>query len=262
MTFLWVPKTQRHGLIQPQANAALASALTKTSALLRLDQSTAVSAEWETVVDSLNLANPASQTDADRKPAVGTANGQPTAVFDGTDVWPWTIAANNNPTTVFELYFWIKPASVATRQRILHAGIAVSDNKIVVDYVISLFQVNFYRNATAGRQLTTTTGPTAGVWQFVRVSFNGAGATEADKMRVLVDEVDCGGTFADLGAGGTPTALNSAAGAYLIGAASNSDTPSTPLLNGTEIGPFIGIGNTALTATEAAALMRFLRPKA
>ncbi len=236
----------------------------KVSAVLSLPKSTPASAEWPKIVDLLNRDNPAVQTGSVRRPAVGVANGQPTMVFDGTDVIKWPLAANNNPTAHMELLFWIKPASnVSTRQRILNAGVTSSTNKLVIDYVIGVFQVNFYRTATAGRQLTTTLGPTASVWQSIRIKFKGAAsAVDADAMRVYKNGVNLTGTFGDIGAGGAMTSLNAATGDMLIGASSDADTPATSLLDTTEIGPMVYVARQELTDREAADLLDFNRPKA
>lgn len=238
------------------------TAVAKMSSLLNLLHSVPNSSgEWASVTDIKNN-NPAVNTDTDRRPAVGKANNRPTMLFDGTDVLSWPIIAANTPTAALEVCLWFKPTSnIATRQRIFHANFSSSNPYLTIDFVSNVLNVAYYRNNTDGRLLTTATGPVADDWNFLRVKFLGSAGTDATKMIAFINEVNTLGAYSDIGTTGAMTALNTASGAILLGGASDSDTPSTPLVNGVELGPTVAIFNQELTGAEPAAVMAYLSPK-
>ena len=259
---MYAPIQSPHQRARRAANN-LSAALTKCTAILDLNASTAVGGEWTSIVDIKN-SNPAAQADADRAPAVGTANGQATAVFDGTDVMPGPSAASNSPTTKRWVAFWMKPTSnVATRQRLIFWGpAAASANQLFLDIASGNVSHSVYNGAFTGRAFNSSGGITASAWQFFRFAFDSLGASEALQVLQFIDEASLAVTGGDIGAGGALVALPTVTGSALIGASSDSDTPSSPMLNGFEIGPRIHIGSTPLTAPEGVALMNVSRPKA
>jgi hypothetical protein len=240
-------------------------------AWLRLAASTAVSAEWETVVDVLN-SNPAAQTDADRKPAAATsANSLPVATFDGTDVWVWPIAASNHSTDKWEILLWIKPASLGAAQRVFacdtSGGASLNRIRVTISATGTVDVLVFISNAD-GRQFSTPAVISAASWAFIRVAYNSSATNEADtdgltadaKVRVFVGGAARALTGANVGAGGTIGALRTATGSNVVGAANDSDTPVSPLLNGGQTGPNIWIANAVLTTAEATNLQSFEAP--
>lgn len=235
------------------------------SSWLRLAASTPNAGEYDAVVDVLN-SNPTAQTDADRKPAASTsANGLPTMLFDGSDMltWPQQAAGTgNNGTTKWGMFFTFKPTSnLVTRQRVLSQTFAVSAPKVTVDIVGGALEVNFFRTSVDGRAMSITSGVTASAWNSAYVLFDGSqSATDALAMQLYINGVQQVVSFANQGAGGAMTTLQSVSGAILIGASSDSDTPSAPLLVGCELGPNMMFMTDNLSATQIAALHAFERP--
>lgn len=265
---LWLPKPLR-----VQANAVFSpTQVSALSAWLRLAASEATLGEYDNVTDVLTN-NDAVQADADRKPAAATsANGLPVATFDGTDVWTWPIAASNHSTDKWELLLWVKPASLGAGQRVFacdtSGGATLSRLRVTLNTSGGVDVLVFITNSD-GRQFSTPNSlVSAGAWSFLRIKYDSLGAAEADtdglttdaKVRVFVGGTARALTGANVGAGGAIGALRTATGDNLIGAATNSDTPVSPLLNGGQIGPNVFVTNAALTTAQAAALMAFEAP--
>lgn len=258
-----MPRVQSRRFASSAATrGALASALRKCTAILDLNASTPVSGEWTSLVDIKN-SNPAASTGV-RAFAVGSANGQATAVSDGTDVAAWPIAASNSPTTKRWVAFWMKPGSnITTRQRLMHWGpAAASANQLFLDIQGGHVSHSVYNGAFTGRAFESTGGITASAWQFFRFAFDSTQATEVLQVRQYIDEVEIALAGANIGAGGALIALPSVTGSALIGGSTDSDTPSNPMLSTFEWGPRIIIGSEPLTALEGVALMNVSRPKA
>lgn len=239
---------------------------------LRLAASTPVSGEYETVVDVL-AANNATQTGAVRKPAAAaSANGLPVATFDGSDVWAWPIAASNHSTDKWELLLWLKAGDLAAAQRVFACDTSggATLNRIRVTLVSTgAVEVLVFISNGNGRTFATPAGVfTAGAWVFLHVKYDSQATNEADTDGLTVDakvRVFTGGTAraltaTDVGAGGTIGALRTATGNNLLGAASDSDTPVSPLRNGAQTGPNIWVANAAVTAVQAASLQNFEAP--
>lgn len=246
--------------------------VSKVSAWLRLAASTITAGEYDAVVDVLN-SNPTAQTDTDRKPAAATAaNGLPVTTFDGSDMLLWTLAASNASTAAWELLGYIKPANVATTQRIYAAdtssGASVNRLRVGINSNGGVNVLVFITNANGRTFDTPNSSLTAGVWTFLRVAYDSAktaecdtdGATADAKLRVFLNGTAQAITAGDVGAGGSIGALRAVTGTAIIGAANDADAPVAPLLNGTQVGPNIMIANAAVTTSEAAAIQGFEAP--
>ncbi len=263
---------RRRAATAARAGGFFPTQVSGVSAWLRLPASTAVSSEWETVVDALN-SNPATQTSANRKPAAATsANGLPIATFDGSDMWVWPVAASNHSTTAWELLLWIKPASVAANQRVFacdtSSGASVNRIRVGLNASGGAQALIFITNAD-GRQFDTPNSVlTAGAWTFLRLAYDSAKTAEADldglttdaKVRIFINGTAQALTGSNVGAGGTIGALRTATGNNVIGAANDADAPVQPLTNGAQTGPNVYVANTALTAAQASNLQGFEQP--
>ena len=235
--------------------------LSAVTAWLRLANATTSGGKYTSIPDVLN-SNPAAQADTDRQPAAATsANGLPIATWDGSDVIPWTITAATNSTAAWGFCLWIKPtANVATRQRLFKAFFPGATAKIQVDIVSGGLEINWYTDATNGRQQVAASSITASVWQFLRLEHNGAGSADADKLKAFVNEVDKASSYGNISGGGTMATLNSASGFWTLGAREDQDAPTSPLLSGFQTGPNINVMSTIISASQGAALMNIEAP--
>jgi hypothetical protein len=258
------------------SSGALASALSKTLREYSLPNSTAVAGEYPTVVETRGGTSLA-QTDADRKPAAATAaNGLPAATFDGTDVWLQTLESGNNGTAKWWMLMWVKPADLAAQQRLynctlggLGGSASATRMRISLNGTTGRVSADVFVSGNNGRNYTATSvGLAAAAWNSVYIQFDGTCTAEADldgvttdaKFRVALGTTFIGLTASDVGTGGAVSALLSAAGTAEIGASSNSDTPTSPLRNGGQLGPRMRFGAEPLTAAELAALNAFEVP--
>jgi hypothetical protein len=243
-----------------RAGTFIPSQLGAVTSWLRLAASTPVSSEYETIVDVLN-SNPATQTDADRKPAAGTSgNGLPTMVFDGSDVISCPLISNNNHTATLGYWCWFKPASVATVQH-LFSVVAPNSSAQKIDVYTNNAQVfvECYISGVNGRFGRTGNVLTAGAWTNIYVQYDSSRGGDAN-LAIFIDKVSQSLTYGNLGAGGTLTTLPVVTGNYLFGGSTNSDTPTQPIANGGETGPNYYILGSNLTAGEQINLYDFERP--
>lgn len=251
------------------SNGFLPTDTGKASGWLRLAASQQSGGEWTpSIVDILNPGNPVTQTDTDRRSAVGaSANGLPTMVFDGSDVHVWPLnAAINNMATKLGLWFWFKPASLAAVQSLFPvrngtggASTRKLDIRINTD---GSWTAQIFVDGTNGRALTTGAGRfSVGAWTAGYFRYDSSvGGDGCVKLYTLgVDESLSG---ANLGTGGTLGALMQPTGNMLIGGTDNTDTPGSPILSGGEIGPGIVSFNDNLTADDIANMVSFERPAA
>lgn len=236
--------------------------LGKVSAWLRLAASSQASSEWTpSIVDVLN-ANPVTQTDTDRRAAVGvTANGYPTMVFDGTDVHVWPLsAAVQNMTTKLGFWIWFKPASIASVQHLVFIGApAASAQKFDIYANNAQVFVEVYASGTIGRFGRTGNVLVAGTWSAVYIQYDSSRGGDAN-LAIFHNGASQSLTYGNLGAGAAMTTLPAPTGDALVGGATNSDTPTQPIANGGEIGPNLFTLNDNLTAAEIAAVLGFEAP--
>lgn len=220
---------------------ALASARAKLGAQLRLAESLQSGGEWTpSIIDARNN-NPVTQTDADRRTAVGaSANGLATMVFDGSDVHVWPLISANNATAKLGFWIWYKPATVAGVQRLITvmAVAGASENKLALYANGSTLVGEFYIPGTggaAGRFFTSAASTlTAGAWHSIYWRYNSSLGGDAN-VALWVNAVSKSLTPANLGAGGTLTTLTAPTGSFVIGGNNNSDTPTQPIANGGEM---------------------------
>jgi hypothetical protein len=128
--------------------------------------------------------------------------------------------------------------------------------------------IDAFSSGFSGRAYRTVSTLTVGVWQSVYIVFDNSKTSEFDstgsnvdaKLRIAVNGVFQAVSAVDLGAGGAPSALQSATGTGSVGAASDSDTPVAPMLNGSLWGPDTYVGNGSLTQAELNVLHNFELP--
>jgi hypothetical protein len=254
---LWLPRPLRAAT----TTAFSPYQVSAVSSWLRLDASLESGGEWEEISDVLNGASPVTQGDSDRRSAVGTsANGYPTAVFDGTDVHVWPLTAANNGTTKLGFWIWFKPASVASVQHLVSI-VSPTASAQKLDIYANNAQVfcECYISGTAGRFGRTGNVLSAGAWRAIYVQYDSNRGGDAN-LAIFIGGVSQSLTYGNLGAGGTLTTLPVVTGNALIGGLTNSDTPSQPIANGGEIGPNLFAFSDNLTAAQIAALLLFEAP--
>lgn len=254
---------RRLALKLPQSEV-LASALAKCSAVLDLRASLQSGGEWTpSIVDSRN-SNPVTQTDADRRAAVGAAaNGLPTAVFDGTDVHVWPLIAAINSATVQSFLFFYKPATVSGVQRLLTIGLATggaSAEQFQLYANNDTIRAELYATNSTGRVLTSGAATlTAGAWHAICPQYDSAvGGDGCYSLHVNAAAKSLSGT--NIGAGATLGTRPTPTGNALIGGFNNQDAVTQPIANGGEIGTLWYASNQIWTQLEIAALGRWLVP--
>jgi len=252
--------------LRPAPGQALAAALGKVKREYSLVASTAVAGEYATVVETRGGTSLA-QTDANRKPAAATAaNGLPVATFDGTDVLVQTLESGNNGTSQWWIAGYFKPASLASAQGIYRCrtagGASVQRLDVTVNADGSL-QFLAFVSGFNGRSYTTPASLfTAGAWTFFYIQFDSSKTNEADtagsdadaKTRIFVGTIARAITAANVGTGGTVSALLAATGTAIVGGNNDSSTPVLPILDGGQLGPRLYFGDAPLTVAELAAL--------
>jgi len=240
-------------------SATVFDQFSEASAWLRLQASTQSAGKWTSVKDVLNV-NPAVQADLDRQPAVGSSlNGLPTMVFDGTDVLPWPIAASNYSTDKLGYIFWFKPASVSGAQMLIQVPI----NGANISFAASgaALQSSIYMTPGATGRSATSVGFSLlpDVWHCIYWRYDSSLGGDAN-IAYYVDGALLSMSYANLGAGQALGVLPAASGSMLLGAASNSDTPSSPIKAGGQIGPNSLVLNQNMSPDAIAAYMAFEAP--
>ncbi len=240
-----------------------------------LQNSTAVSAEWPTVLER-NGGTSITQADSDRQPAAATsANGLNVATFDGTDVWMQTLESGNNGTAQWWMYMRVRPADFGAQQRLynctlggLGGSASATRMRISLNGTTGRVSTDVFVSGNNGRNYTATSvGATAGTWNSIYVQFDSSLTDEADgdglnddaKFRLALGTTFLALTGADVGTGGAVTALLAVTGTAEIGASSNSDTPASPLRNGGQM-QLMAFGTAPLSAAELAALNTYQFP--
>ncbi len=235
------------------------------SAWLRLADSTQSGGEWTSITDVLN-SNPVTQTDADRRTAVGTSvNGLPTMVFDGSDVHVWPLSATtNNRTDTLGFWLWFKPATVASAQRLLN--ITVTTGAAVTFEKLSIYANNrtlvcevYITNATGRVGTTATKVLTAGAWTSIYVQYDSSRGGDAN-LAIYTDATARTLNYTNIGAGGTLAALQSPTGNCLIGGLNNVDATIQGITDEGELGPNLFALNANLTAAQITAMHSFEVP--
>ena len=232
----------------------------KVTSWLRLSASTPVAGEWATVNDVFSPASSAAQPGANRKPAVGTSsNGLLTATYDGTDMLVVPCTAQNTATDKWEVHgHWRLPDVTTAIQRLVSmdvsAGCSVNRFRLFTNLTNGKLVAQVFINNTDGRQFACPVSFPPNVHTHVRVSYDKDAATDALKLQIWINGVLQTLAITNIGAGGALGALLAVTGTWLIGAASNSDAPTSPLLNGSQHGPNIQIASSILTTGEATSL--------
>jgi len=247
-------RVRRMGGFYPTQNSAV-------SGWLRLAASSQSGGEWTpSIVDVLNPGNPVTQTDVDRRAAVGAAaNGLPTMVFDGTDVHVWPLSATiNNMTTKLGFWFWFNPSTVSGVQAILGAG-SLSTGKLLFYAVNAQVWCDCYISAGNGQTAKTGNILSAGTWISLYAQYDSSRGGNPN-IAIYANGVSQSLSFTAIGAGGTLTTLPQPTGSFLLGGNTDSDTPSIPIANGGQIGPNIFAFNDNLTAAQIAQLLAFEVP--
>jgi hypothetical protein len=236
--------------------------LSKASGWLRLAASTAVGGEWPTVVDVINPGSPMTSSGA-RIAAVGaSANGLPTMVLDGTDVHLWPVSPAHSSRTKWGLWLWYKPASIVGLQMLYNVQNGVGGS---ATRRISIFQngatVQFtaYLDNFNGRSGATPNVLVAGSYSAFYFQYDSSRGGDAN-IATFVGGSAQTLNYTNDGAGGVLGQLQVASGSAVIGGATDSDTPSSPIANGGEIGPNIVPFNDNLTAAEIARMLTFEAP--
>jgi hypothetical protein len=242
----------------------------------RLAASDAGSGEYPALEEVLGGTDIA-QADADRQPAASVAsNGLPTATFDGTDVWIQTLESGNNGTAKWWMLMRVRPVDFGGGQRLYNCtlgglGGSASATRMRVSLNATTGRVNtdVFVSGNNGRNYTAASvGLTVAAWNSVYIQFDNSLTDEADgdglnddaKFRIALGTTFLALTGADVGTGGAVTGLLAATGTAEIGAASNSDTPASPLRNGGALGPNLFFGDEPLTPAQLARLVAFEVP--
>lgn len=238
----------------------------------RLGASTATGGEYQTVVDMLGGTG-LTQNDTDRRlAATASANGLPTATYDGTDCMRMALGSNNFSTSKFGLAYWIKPQTLGTTQRLF----VIYNNDATVRVLTMsntatgrIFVEIFIGTNTDGRSFVTASGAlTANTFCYPRLQLDMTKTNECDttgsitdaKVRVFVGETSLALTAADFGVGGTLTTLRTPTGSAIFGGLNDSDTPTSPVLTGSVHGPNTYVFTDTPTAAGAQILMNFEVP--
>lgn len=229
-----------------------------------LDHSTPNAGAWDVVLETGGAAS-ITQATALRRPAQGTVNGRNVAVYSGVSSLVMPLDASgtgNNQTTKFCYGLSVKPATVVDVQRLITiaftSGVANAE-KLHIYANNATLRAEIYMTNSTGRVLTTGNVLTAGVRSTVWFQYDSSLGGDAN-AKFFVGATDVGGTFANLGAGATLGVLPTVTGNAIIGAFNNTNTPTQPIANGGEVGPYIVAGNDVLTTAELTALQSLMNP--
>lgn len=254
----------------PSPIAQLGGAL---SAWLRFALGTTDVNGFSSVPDMLNT-NPAVQATDGRKPdRVLAANGLPLADFV-LDNLSWPLAASNNATTRYGVFFHMIPDTVSGDEYIFTAWtgntgggnaarlILARSGTSLQAYVSHASDGSSVRLAQLANVFAAATPVCVGF------EFNPAGANEAAQCVLSKDGVAGSASFSDSGGtpGGMPAALQNPTGNLIIGAFENADVPLLPV--DAKIGPNLfvlnaamaGVASGLLTPAARLALSNFERP--
>jgi hypothetical protein len=247
-----------------QLSGTLTVSASKMAGWLRLAASQQSGGEWTpSIVDVLNAGSPVVQTDVDRRAAVGaSANGLPTMVFDSPgDVHLWPVSPSQTATSKWGLLIWFKPASVGSSQTLYDARNNGSNRRFILQALNATVAGFVYSDNFNARKGVTPNVLSAGVWCCIYIKFDGSLTGDA-RLAIFIDGVAQTLTYSDGDGVGAvmPSALRAAAGNALLGAASDADSPSTPIANGGQIGPNTIPFLDSLIAAEIAAFQGFEAP--
>lgn len=245
--------------------AGLPTSSGKVSAWLRLSQGTISGSGYSSIPDVLG-SSPAVQSANSRRPVNGaSSNGLPTASFTRANgsslIWPLTPSVNS--TQKHGIACWINVTATLSLATIMTIGGIGSNYKVDLyldanrRVVVDLFGIDTAgyigrRGVTANNSL-----PVTGTWVFVRYAFNGPAATEAERHKIFINEVDLPLTYSNIGAGGSPVVLRTAREATGVGAYADGDTTFSM---SAVLGPNLFVMNDVLTTTEGANLRSFEMP--
>jgi hypothetical protein len=249
----------------------LASAFAKRAGMLDLLASTPVAGEWPLVVDVLNPGSPMAQPSANRKAAVGVStSGLPTMIFDGTDVYLWPASPAAVSTGQFGLWFWSKYSAAAIISggtlfwhqagvggaTLSRFGIGLSNGSSATNLAINCYATN----ANGRGYGTPFNGVTHSTWYANYLQYDASRGGDACHAYYLNGASQSFAAVYNIGAGATLGTLQAANGSILLGGITDSDTPTSPLGNGSEIGSVVMTFNQNLTAAEIARLLIWRRP--
>lgn len=234
--------------------------LGKVAGWLRLAQSTVSGGEWTSIADIINPGSPMVQTDSDRRAAVGTtANGLPTMLFDGTDVHLLPQVPALSSTTRLGMWLWYKPATLVGFQLLIVNTGTLKRFDLYQNNATLI--VDAYVNNSVGRSFATAATLTAGAWHAIYAQYD-SGRGGDPNVVLQVGGVAKSLTPTALGGGGAAslTVLQAASGNMFVGGGTDTDAPSSPIVNLGEIGPNIFLLNDNLTAAEELILRSFEVP--
>lgn len=233
--------------------------LSAVTAWLRLQVSSQSGGEWTNWVDVLN-SNPGAINSARRPAVAAAANGLPIATFATNDCVSVPLIANNNQTAKMGWAFWVKVGDLASTTALISVANGTGGSSAAK---IQLFlsateqpRIDAYISGTDGRRFTATSGITQDAWVWCRLRYNKDLGGDANAT-VFINGSVVGGSYANIGAGGTLTDLPTVTGNLLIG--NVNDGAASSALNGS-IGPNIFFLGDDITAAQEAALMNFERP--
>jgi hypothetical protein len=157
--------------------------------------------------------------------------------------------------------FWIKPASLASNQRLLREISGVSgitlDRFEVTAFTDGSINIETYITNGNGRNAGTDPLLTVGAWTCIYLQYDSSRGGDAN-LALYTDGVARSLGMSNIGAGGTLTTLQATTGTPLIGA--NNSGGGSGILNGGELGPNIFTFNDNLTADQIAAFLAFEAP--
>ena len=166
--------------------------------------------------------------------AVGSsANGLPTMVFDGTDVSLWAVSPAHAATTKLGLWIWYKPATVVGLQMIYNVqnGVAGSaTRRLAIFQNGNTIQCTAYIDNFNGRSGATPAVLSAGTWIALYPQYDSSRGGDAN-IAIFANGSAQVLNYTNDGAGGVLGALQAASGSAVVGGATDSDTPASPLAN-------------------------------
>jgi hypothetical protein len=243
----------------------------KCTGLLDLSASSPDGGTWATVVDVLNAGSPMVQPVPGRRSSVGaSANGVPTMVFSGANVHLLPASPSAVSTTKIGLWFWVRfSAAAITAGGTLISHLNGAGGSTLSRLDLSLqnsggastnLAIQTYITNTAGRRLYTPfSGVTHSVWYAMYLQYDSSRGGDPNVVFFQNGVAQSFSVLQNIGAGGTLTTLQAANGSLVIGAGNDSDTPTSPLGNGTEFVPPV-VFNDNLTPAEIASMLLWRAP--
>lgn len=229
------------------------------SAWLRFALGTTDVQGFSSVPDLLNT-NPAVQATDGRKPdRVLAANGLPLGDFVADNL-AWPLAASNNATTRYGVFFYMVPDTVSGDEYIFTAWTGNTGGGNAARLILSRSGTSFLAyvsHASDGSsvRLATLAGVFAvGTPVFLGFEFNPAGSNEAAQCVLSKDGVAGSASFSNSSGtpGAMPAALQNPTGNLIIGGFDNSDAGVLPVDG--KLGPNLYVLNAAMAGVSTGLL--------